>query len=391
LEAIMPILNRVSAFADELAAWRRDIHTHPELSGEEVRTPSLVAERLRAFGCDEVVTGIGRTGVVARIKGNRPGPKVIGLRADMDALPINEATGKPYVSTAPGKMHACGHDGHTTMLLGAARYLAETRNFAGEVVLIFQPAEESGEGARAMIADGLMDRFGITEVYGMHNMPGVPVGQFAIRSGSMMAAADWFTVNIEGKGSHAARPNESIDTLYIAALTVTALQAIVARNVDPIESAILSVTQISAGNTFNVIPQTAVLKGTIRSFDAKVRDLVHARFTEIVNGVAAMHGAKAAIEIRQGSTATVNHEDETLVAAQAAADIVGETQVDSAVTPCTASEDFGLMLEERPGAFIFIGNGNSAGLHHPQYDFDDASLPIGASYWARLVEMASAR
>jgi hippurate hydrolase len=387
----MPILNRVSAFADELAAWRRDIHTHPELSGEEVRTPGLVAERLRAFGCDEVVTGIGRTGVVARIKGNRPGPKVIGLRADMDALPIDEATGKPYASTAPGKMHACGHDGHTTMLLGAARYLAETRNFAGEVVLIFQPAEESGEGARAMIADGLMDRFGITEVYGMHNMPGVPVGQFAIRTGSMMAAADWFTVEIEGKGSHAARPNESIDTLYIAALTVTALQAIVARNVDPIASAIVSVTQISAGNTFNVIPQTATLKGTIRSFDTSVRDLLHARFTEIVNGVAAMHGAKATIEIRQGSTATVNHDAETLVAMRAAAEIVGEAQVDGSVTPCTASEDFGLMLEERPGAFIFIGNGDSAGLHHPRYDFDDASLPIGASYWARLVETASAR
>ncbi len=387
----MPILNRVSAFADELGAWRRDIHSHPELSGEEVRTPALVAERLKAFGCDEVVTGIGRTGVVARIKGNRPGEKVIGLRADMDALPIDEATGKPYASTAAGKMHACGHDGHTTMLLGAARYLAETRNFAGEVVLIFQPAEESGEGARAMIADGLMDRFGITEVYGMHNMPGIPVGQFAIRPGSIMAAADWFTVEIEGKGSHAARPNESIDTLYIAALTVTALQAIVARNVDPIESAILSVTQISAGNTFNVIPQTATLKGTIRSFSPKVRDLVHARFAEIVNGVAAMHGARATLEIRQGSTATVNHDDETLLAARAAADIVGETLVDGAVTPCTASEDFGLMLEERPGAFIFIGNGDSAGLHHPRYDFDDASLPIGASYWARLVEMASAR
>jgi hippurate hydrolase len=387
----MPILNRVSAFADELTAWRRDIHTHPELSGEEVRTPALVAERLKAFGCDEVVTGIGKTGVVARIKGNRPGAKVIGLRADMDALPIDEATGRPYASIAAGKMHACGHDGHTTMLLGAARYLAETRNFAGEAVLIFQPAEESGVGARAMIADGLMERFGITEVYGMHNMPGVPVGQFAIRPGSIMAAADWFTVEIEGKGSHAARPNESIDTLYVAALTVTALQAIVARNVDPIDSAILSVTQISAGNTFNVIPQTATLKGTIRSFDTKVRDLVHARFAEIVNGVAAMHGARAVIDIRQGSTATVNHDEQTLLAAEAAAGIVGETLVDQAVVPCTASEDFGLMLEARPGAFIFIGNGDSAGLHHPKYDFDDASLPIGASYWARLVETASAR
>jgi hippurate hydrolase len=384
----MPIVNRVAAFADEIAAWRQDIHRHPELDYDVHRTAAIVAAKLREFGCDEVVEGIGRTGVVGVIKGSKPGSKVIGMRADMDALPILEATGKEYASTVPGKMHACGHDGHTAMLLGAAKYLAETRNFAGTAVVIFQPAEEGGGGGKAMVDEGMMDRFGVTEVYGMHNMPGLPVGSFALRPGPLMAAADRFTITIEGKGSHAAHPHKSIDTVAILAQLVTALQTIVSRNVDPLDAAVVSVTYMRAGETFNVIPQTGELKGTVRTLRPEVQDLVEGRIREIVNAVAAMHGATATLDYFRGYPCTLNHPDQTDFASKVAGEVVGGDNVDTEVPPTMGAEDFSYMLQARPGAFIFVGNGDTAGLHHPAYDFDDKVIPVGVSYWAKLAETA---
>ena len=384
----MPIVNRVAAFADEIAAWRRDFHENPELDYDVHRTAGIVAEKLKSFGCDEVVAGIGRTGVVGVIKGRLPGDKVIGMRADMDALPILEATGKPYSSKTPGKMHACGHDGHTAMLLGAAKYLAETRNFAGTAVVIFQPAEEGGGGGKAMVDDGLMDRFGVTEVYGMHNMPGLPVGAFAIRPGALMAAADRFTIEIEGKGAHAAKPHESIDTVFILSQIVTALQGVVARNVDPLHAAVLSTTSIHAGDAFNVLPQYGSLKGTVRTLDPEVQDLVERRIAEVAEGIAAVHGAKCRVDYARGYPVTRNHERQTAFAAAVAGEVVGADKVDLDVPPTMGAEDFSYMLEARPGAFIFVGNGDTAGLHHHEYDFDDTAIPVGVSYWARLIETA---
>jgi hippurate hydrolase len=384
----MPIINSVASFADEVAAWRRDIHTHPELDYDTIRTAGVVADKLKAFGCDEIVTGIGRTGVVGVIKGRLPGNKVIGLRADMDALPILEATGKTYASQTPGKMHACGHDGHTAMLLGAAKYLSETRNFAGTAVVIFQPAEEGGGGGKAMVDDGLITRFGITEVYGMHNMPGLPVGHFAVRHGPMMAAADRFTIEIEGKGAHAAKPHESNDTVVIVAQLITALQSIVARNVDPLDSGVVSVTAIKAGDAFNVLPQTATLKGTCRTLKPETRDLLERRMREVCAGIAAAFGAKISIEYNRGYPITFNHEKETDFAITVASDVSGKENVVTDIPPTMGAEDFSYMLEERPGTMIFIGNGDTAGLHHPAYDFNDDVIPAGVSYWGRLVETA---
>jgi hippurate hydrolase len=384
----MPIVNRVAALADEISVWRQDLHAHPELDYDVHRTAGIVAEKLRAFGCDEVAVGIGRTGVVGVIRGRLPGDKVVGLRADMDALPIEEATGKPYASTVPGKMHACGHDGHTAMLLGAARYLAETRNFAGTAVVIFQPAEEGGGGGRAMVEEGMMDRFGITEVYGMHNMPGLPVGHFAVRPGPLMAAADRFTVTIDGRGAHAAHPHSSIDTVAIAAQLVGVLQTIVARNVDPLDSAVVSVTYLRAGETFNVLPQTATLKGTVRTLKPAVQDMIERRINEIADGLAALHGATASVLYERGYPATTNHPDETAFAVEVASEVSGAEAVNADVRPTMGAEDFSYMLLARPGAFIFVGNGDSAGLHHPAYDFNDGLIPTGVSYWARLVEKA---
>ena len=384
----MPIVNRVAALADEISVWRQDLHAHPELDYDVHRTAGIVAEKLRAFGCDEVATGIGQTGVVGVIRGRLPGNKVVGLRADMDALPIEEATGKPYASTVPGKMHACGHDGHTAMLLGAARYLAETRNFAGTAVVIFQPAEEGGGGGRAMVEDGMMDRFGVTEVYGMHNMPGLPVGHFAVRPGPLMAAADRFTVTIDGRGAHAAHPHSAIDTVAIAAQMVGVLQTIVARNVDPLDSAVVSVTYLRAGETFNVLPQTATLKGTVRTLKPAVQDMIERRISEIAEGLAGLHGASATVLYERGYPATSNHEAETAFAVAVASEVSGAEAVDTDVRPTMGAEDFSYMLLARPGAFIFVGNGDSAGLHHPAYDFNDGLIPTGVSYWARLVEKA---
>jgi len=385
----MPIVNRVADLQPDIQAWRRDIHEHPELLYEVHRTAALVADRLREFGCDEVVTGLGRTGVVGVIKGNRPAgkgeTKVIGLRADMDALPIEEATNLPYASKNPGLMHACGHDGHTAMLLGAARYLSETRNFAGEAVVIFQPAEEGGAGAVAMIEDGLMDRFGIEQVYGMHNGPGIPVGSFAIRPGPIMAGGDAVAIRIEGHGGHAARPHKCIDSVLVGAQLIDALQSIVSRSVDPLESAVISICEFHAGNARNVIPQTAELAGTVRTLDREVRKLVEKRVREVVAGVAQMTGAKIDLTYNRGYPVTVNHVAQTDVAVRAAREIAGEANVQE-MAPLMAGEDFAFMLEQRPGALIFCGNGDSAGLHHPAYNFNDEALVFGTSYWIKLVE-----
>jgi hippurate hydrolase len=384
----MPIVNRVADLQPEIQAWRRDIHQHPELLYDVHRTAAFVADRLKEFGCDEVVTGIGRTGVVGVIKGRKPvngGLKVIGLRADMDALPIEEETDLPYASKESGKMHACGHDGHTAMLLGAARYLAETRNFAGTAVVIFQPAEEGGAGAAAMIKDGLMDRFGIEQVYGMHNGPGIPIGQFAIRSGPIMAATDAVDIKIEGHGGHAARPHKCIDSVLVGAQVVSGLQSIVSRTVDPLESAVISICEFHAGNARNVIPQTAELRGTIRTLTEEVRDLVEKRIREVVAGVAQMTGAKIDIVYERGYPVTVNHPEQTEMATRIAREVGGQGAV-SDTPPMMGAEDFSYMLEARPGAFIFCGNGNSAGLHHPAYNFNDEAIVYGTSYWIKLVE-----
>jgi hippurate hydrolase len=386
----VPIINRVADLQPDIMRWRRDLHANPELMYDVHRTAAFVADHLRAFGCDEVVTGLGRTGVVGVIKGRKRANggdlRAIGLRADMDALPIEEETGLPYSSTVPGKMHACGHDGHTAMLLGAARYLAETRNFAGDAVVIFQPAEEGGAGAAAMIKDGLMDRFNIDQVYGMHNSPGMPIGTFATRVGATMAATDHINIHIEGMGGHAARPHKSIDSVLVGAQLITALQSIVSRSVDPLDAAVISICEFHAGNARNVIPQTAELFGTARTLTPEVRDLIEQRVGEVVNGVAQLSGAKITLDYERSYPVLVNHAAETGIAARIAADIAGDANVSSEIPPVMGAEDFAYMLEARPGAFIFIGNGDSAGLHHPAYNFNDDAIVYGSSYWIKLVE-----
>src|SRR5258708_3774135 len=387
----MPIVNRIADLHGDITAWRRDFHAHPELLYDVHRTAAAVADKLKSFGCDEVVSGIGRTGVGGVMhgsKGRETARKVVGLRADMDALPIEEATEVPYKSTVPGKMHACGHDGHTAMLLGAARYLAETRNFAGTAVVIFQPAEEGGGGGKEMVDDGLMDRFGIGEGYGMHNYPGMPVGAFGIRPGPMMAAADALTIDIEGVGAHAARPHLGIDTVLVGAQIINAIQSVVSRNVDPLKSAVVSVCMFRAGNTDNVIPQTVQLRGTARSLAADVRDLLEKRLHVVVESTAAAYGAKAKLTYRRGYPVLVNHERQTEFAASVASQIAGKDKVDTSLPPMMGAEDFSFMLNARPGAFIWVGNGESAGLHHPSYNFNDDVIPFGTSYWVKLVETA---
>jgi hippurate hydrolase len=386
----MPIVNRVADLHAEITAWRRDIHANPELLYDVHRTAASVADKLKGFGCDEVVTGIGRTGVVGVIRGRKAGGKVVGLRADMDALPIEEATNLAYKSTVSGKMHACGHDGHTAMLLGAAKYLADTRNFAGTAVVIFQPAEEGGAGARAMLRDGLLDRFGIQEVFGMHNFPGMPVGEFAIRSGPMMASTDSVAINLEGKGGHAAWPHLGVDTVLVGAQIVNQIQSIVARNVDPLEAAVISICVFEAGQTDNVIPQHAKLRGTIRSLSPQVREFLQKRLREVVEGTAQLYGAKADVAFSTGYPVLVNEEGRTAFAAAVADEIAGKDKVNRDVPPLMGAEDFAYMLQERPGAFIYLGNGDSAMLHHPAYDFNDEAIPVGTSYWVRLAETALA-
>jgi amidohydrolase len=384
---LMPIINRVAALADEMTEWRRDFHMHPELLYDVHRTAGIVAEKLRSFGCDEVAEGVGRTGVVGVIRGRRQATgRAIGLRADMDGLPIFETAKLPYRSTVDGRMHACGHDGHTAMLLGAARYLCETRNFDGAAIMIFQPAEEGGAGGKAMLEDRLVERFGLDEVYGMHTMPGLPIGAFAIRSGAIMASADRFDVEIEGRGGHAARPQDCIDPLVIGAQIVGALQAIVSRGLDPLDACVVSITRFHAGEAYNVIAQTARLGGTIRALNESVRTFAQTRVREIAESVAKSARATATIQIDSGYPVTVNDCNRTSFAAEVARDVVGSERVNANLAPSMGAEDFSYMLQARPGAYIFIGNGDSAGWHHPDFDFNDAATPFGASYWARLVE-----
>lgn len=382
----MPVKNRFAELLPEITAWRRDFHENPELLYEVHRTAGKVAEMLREFGCDEVTEGIGRTGVVGVIRGKTDSSKrVIGLRADMDALPIHEQTGVDYASKTPGVMHACGHDGHTAMLLGAAKYLAETRNFDGTAVVIFQPAEEGGAGGDAMVKDGLVERWGIQEFYGMHNMPGVPVGQFAIKPGAMMAAADEFDITVTGKGGHAAKPHDCIDTTLTAAQIIVALQSVVARNIDPLQNAVISVCVVSTDSTaHNVIPQVVKLKGTARSLDAGVRGQLEEGIRRVATNVAAAMGAVAEVDYHRGYPVTVNDDQATEWAAEVARQIAGD--VDMSMQPMMAGEDFSYMLNERPGAYIFLGNGDSAMVHHPAYNFNDDAIPAGSSWYAQMVE-----
>ncbi len=382
----MPVKNRFAEMLPEITAWRRDFHEHPELLFEVHRTAARVADLCREFGCDEVTPGIGRTGVVAVIKGktNTSG-RVIGLRADMDALPIHEQTGVDYASKTKGAMHACGHDGHTAMLLGAAKYLAETRNFDGTAVLIFQPAEEGGGGGREMVADGMMDRWGIQEVYGMHNMPGIPIGHFAIRPGAMMAAADTIDIIVTGKGGHAAKPHDCIDTTVVAAHIIVALQTIASRGVDPMKQIVVSVCVVETDSTaHNVIPQVVKLKGTVRTMDFDVQDFAERRIHEIAEGTAKALGAQAEVRYQRGYPVTVNAEENTKFAAEVAHQVSG--QIDTNTAPLMGAEDFSYMLLERPGAYIFMGNGPTAMVHHPAYNFDDAAIPFGSSWYAGMAE-----
>ena len=384
----MPIKNRLAEMQPEIAAWRRDLHENPELMYDTHRTSAVVAAKLREFGCDQVVEGIGRTGIVGLIKGksDRRG-HVVGLRADMDALPIIEATGLPYASKTPGKMHACGHDGHTAMLLGAAKYLAETRNFDGAVAVIFQPAEEGGAGGDAMVKDGLITRFGIKEIYGMHNSPGLPVGQFSIKPGPFYAATDNFTLHLTGRGGHAAKPNAAVDTTVMACAIVMALQTIAARNADPLASLVVSVTSFrTESDAWNVIPERVELRGTVRSFDPALRKMAEERLKTIVTHTALAMGGAAEVVWNPGYPAMVNAEAETAIAAAVARKVAGTGAVNDDAPALMGGEDFAYMLQACPGAYIQIGNGDSADVHHPQYNFNDEIIPFGASYWAELVE-----
>ena len=381
----MPIKNRFSELLSEITKWRRDIHENPELLFDTHRTSSFVENSLQEFGCDDVTAGIGRTGVVGVIKGrSNKSQKVVALRADMDALPILEATDLDYKSKIPGIMHACGHDGHTAMLLGAAKYLSETRNFDGTVILIFQPAEEGGGGGREMCEDGLMDRWGIDEVYGMHNWPGAPAGSFSIKSGAFFAATDTFEINLVGKGGHAAKPQETVDTTVLASHLVLALQTIASRNADPTDQIVVSVTSIeSESKAFNVIPEHVTLRGTIRTMSSEMRDLAEKRLKEISKSVSETFGGACEVDFRHGYPVMENHKEQTDFAASVATSVYGSCEEAPLVM---GGEDFSYMLNERPGAYILIGNGDTAACHHPAYNFSDDIIPAGCSYWAELVE-----
>ena len=384
----MPIKNRLAEMQPEIAAWRRDLHENPELMYDTHRTSAVVAAKLREFGCDQVVEGIGRTGVVGLIKGksDRRG-HVVGLRADMDALPIFEATGLAYASKTLGKMHACGHDGHTAMLLGAAKYLAETRNFDGAVAVVFQPAEEGGAGGDAMVKDGLITRFRIKEIYGMHNSPGLPVGQFSIKSGPFYAATDNFTIHVTGKGGHAAKPHAAVDTTVMACSIVMGLQTIAARNADPLGALVVSITSFrTESDAWNVIPGRVELRGTVRTFDPALRKMAEERLKTIVAHTALAMGGAAEVVWNPGYPSMVNAEVETAIAAEIARKVAGAGAVNDNAPAIMGGEDFAYMLQACPGAYIQIGNGSSADVHHPEYNFNDEIIPFGASYWAELVE-----
>ncbi len=382
----MPVKNSIADMHADVTAWRHHLHENPELMYEVHETAAFVQERLAEFGVDEITPGIGKTGVVAVIKGKTDtAGRVIGLRADMDALPIEEATGLDYASKTPGKMHACGHDGHTSMLLGAARYLAETRNFDGTAVLIFQPAEEGGAGGKAMCDDGMMDRWGIQEVYGMHNAPGIPTGEFAIRSGALLASSDEFEIVVTGRGGHAAAPHEAVDTTLVAAQILISLQSIVSRNVNPVKRVVLTVGTFETDSVAsNVIAHTARMKGTVRTLDPEYRAMAEDRVRRVAEDTASAFGASAHVIWTPGYPATINSEAETAYAAEAAKAVAGK--VNDNTDPIMPAEDFAYMLEERPGAYIFIGNGDTAMCHHPAYNFDDDAIPAGSSWYAEIIE-----
>ncbi|MEL6204426.1 MAG: M20 aminoacylase family protein [Pseudomonadota bacterium] len=381
----MPVVNRIAAFADEMKAWRRHLHAHPEIGFDCEQTAQFVVEKLREFGVDQVTNGYAQTGVVAVIEGQAPGP-TIGLRADMDALPIEEATGAAHASTSPGVMHACGHDGHVAMLLGAARYLSETRNFSGRVALIFQPAEEHGGGGGVMVREGVMDEFDVAQIYALHTAPGLPLGELHTRPGPIMAAADQFSIEIEGVGGHAALPHETRDPIPAALAIAQALPTIVSRSLPSTEEVVLSLTQIHAGFTDNVIPGKASLNGTVRAFDDTVRDLAERRLTEIAAGTAAAFGVTADTSYVRDYPPTRNHAAQTAFAVDVAREIASAVVPDAPAI--MGSEDFSFMLEARPGAFLYLGQGDGPGLHHPEFDFNDDAAPVGASFFARLVERA---
>lgn len=383
----MPINNRIADLTDEIAGWRHDFHAHPELQYDVYRTAARIAELLTSFGVDEVATGIGKTGVVGVIRGNRPG-KMRGLRAEMDALPMTEATGLTYASTITGHMHACGHDGHSAMLLGAAKYLAETRDFSGTAVLIFQPAEEGGAGGRAMAEDGLFARWPVEDVYALHNLPGIPEGQFVTRPKAIMASADTFDILIEGKGGHAAWPHAVADTIVATGQIISALQTIVSRETNPLHAAVISVTRIEAGSAHNVMPDTARLSGTLRALDAGVRDHNEQRFIEITQGIARALNVKATVTIDRVCGVVSNDPARTAIAVATAAEIVGKDNVRVDLDPLMGGDDFCYLLDHRPGSYVFVGNGDSAGLHTVTYDFNDKLIPIGVSYWVKLMQAA---
>jgi hippurate hydrolase len=387
----MPIINRIAEFHDEMTAWRRDFHQHPELNFQEVRTSGIVADKLREFGCDAVITGIATTGVVGVIHG-KGGPGeggAIGLRADMDALPILEESGVPHASLTPGVMHACGHDGHTTMLLGAARYLAETRNFSGTAYVIFQPAEEIGGGGEVMVKEGLFERFPMERVFGLHNWPGAPAGVFMWRVGPIMAAVADIRITVTGKGAHGAMPHQGNDPIVIAAQIVTALQSIVARNVEPVEGGVVTIGEIKGGNAFNVIPETVHLRGTARWFLPEVGDILENKVRALASGIANAFGASAEVRFNRMYPATVNEPVSTGLAAEAARAVAGEARVTELAKPTMGGEDFSFMLNAKDGAYLMLGAGRGPSdpqVHHPRYDFNDDVLPMGASWWAALVE-----
>ena len=389
----MPIINRIAEFHGELTKWRRHIHAHPETAFEEYETASFVAKKLQEFGI-EIDQGLARTGVVGTLRGNHGNGPAIGLRADMDALDIHETSTHDYVSTNPGKMHACGHDGHTTMLLGAAKYLSETRNFSGTVHFIFQPAEEFAGGGREMVNDGLFKKFPCETVWGMHNFPGQDIGTFAVCPGPAMAAADTIDITLKGQGTHAAFPHQGTDVMVAASHLVTALQTISSRSIDPMESVVLSITQIHAGETYNIIPEEITLKGTVRSFKTEIQDIAETSIKRITDGITKAFGMKYQVTYTRGYPATINSLPESEFAAEVAADVVGEENVLTDLAPKMGAEDFSFMLNENPGCYIWVGNGPGKGgcyLHNPKYDFNDEILPIGASYWARLVEKSLAK
>ena len=383
----MPVINRIADFTPDMTAWRRHLHTIPELMFECHQTAAFVVERLREFGITEIHEGIATTGVVAIIEGQGDGP-TIGLRADMDALPMQEETGLPYASMVDGMMHACGHDGHTTMLLGAARYLAETRNFKGRVALIFQPAEENGGGGEVMVKEGILDTFDIKEVYALHNAPGVEVGNFYTTPGPIMAAADSFDIHIVGNGGHGAMPHATADPIMAAVGIANAIQTIVSRNNYSQDNLVVSITQIHTGSADNVVPEKAYMNGTVRTFDPAVRTMVMARLEAIVAGQAAAYGVEVRMDYLVGYPATINEPERTEFAAEVAREIAGDAGVDGNAPPEMGAEDFAYLLEKRPGSYLFVGNGDTAGLHHPEYDFDDEAAAAGASFFAKLIERA---